>query len=592
MSGFGKEPIGKIVTGVSRQESTSPSRIQAVGRQGSLSPGRMFGRSSTTSATTAVTPKLEKQVSQNILQHDASTQKIQGAGGASHSFSEEEKQAFSEHLNICLGGDPDLTEHLPLDADSMDLFVKCHDGLLMCKLINLAVPDAIDPRAINTRPNMNVYQKTENQNLALNAAKAIGCQVINIGAQDLIEGRPILILGLIWQIIKIQLLGMISLQNFPELVLLLEEGESMQDLLKLHPELLLLRWLNYHLRKGKSSRVVKNFGSDLADSEVYSVVLNRLNAATCPLIVATDRMARATKVIENSRALGANVFIKPKDICDGNKKLNISLVAQLFNTCHGLVLEEEQKAAFDLSSLTLDDAGDSREERIFRMWINSLNIEGTYLHNLFTDLQDGYHLLKVEDKVQPGVVNWKRVSVDPKSRFKQVENANYAVDIGKLFKFSLINVGGLDIVDGNKKLILAIIWQLMRKYTLQVLQDLARYEGISEVTEDHILAWANAKAALAGRGGTMNSFRDQTLKNSLFLLELVSAIEPRAVDWSVVTSPDTHDKMILNAKYVISSAMKIGACVFITPEDIVEVKSKMLLTFLASLWMSDLARTF
>lgn len=27
------------------------------------------------------------------------------------------------------------------------------------------------------------------QNLALNAAKSIGCQVVNIGAQDLIEGR-------------------------------------------------------------------------------------------------------------------------------------------------------------------------------------------------------------------------------------------------------------------------------------------------------------------------------------------------------------------------------------------------------------------
>jgi plastin-1 len=44
-----------------------------------------------------------------------------------------------------------------------------------------------------------------------------------------------------------------------------------------------------------------------------------------------------------------------------------------------------------------------------------------------------------------------------------VENANYVVEIGKGMKFSMINVGGLDIVDGSKKLILAIIWQLMRK---------------------------------------------------------------------------------------------------------------------------------
>jgi plastin-1 len=527
-----------------------------------------------------------------VLHRELSAQKITGAGGASHTFSEEEKQAFSEHINFCLSPDPLLARHLPLNPDSMDLFEKCNDGLLLCKLINLAVSDAIDERALNTNASMNVYQKTENQNLALNAAKAIGCQVINIGAQDLIEGRPILILGLVWQIIKIQLLSQITLMNFPELVLLLEEGESMQDLMKLHPELILLRWLNYHLRKGGSSRVAKNFGSDLADSEIYSVVLNRLDPRVCPLVSGTEPMARANQAINNARNLGVNVFIKPKDICDGNKKLNISLVAQLFNTCHGLTLEEEQRAAFDLSSLTLDDAGDSREERIFRMWINSLNIEGVYIHNLFTDLQDGYNLLKVEDTVEPGCVNWKRVNVEPKSRFKKVENANYAVDIGKSFKFSLINVAGLDIVDQNKKLILAIIWQLMRKYTLQVLQNLARYEGIREITEDHIITWANAKVASAGRRTTMNSFRDQSLKNSMFLLELVSAIESRAIDWSVVTAANTQELQMMNAKYAISSAMKIGACVFITPEDIVEVKSKMLLTFLASLWMCDLARTF
>jgi plastin-1 len=53
----------------------------------------------------------------------------------------------------------------------------------------LAVPDTVDERALNTRPSMNVYQKTENQNLAINAAKSIGCQVTNIGAGDLIEAR-------------------------------------------------------------------------------------------------------------------------------------------------------------------------------------------------------------------------------------------------------------------------------------------------------------------------------------------------------------------------------------------------------------------
>jgi plastin-1 len=191
--------------------------------------------------------------------------KISGAAGA-HTFSEEEKEAFSEHINHCLSEDPHLQHLLPLDSMSMDLFDKSTNGLIMCKLINLAQYDAIDERAMNKQLNMNVYQKTENQNLALNAAKAIGCQVINIGAQDLIEGNPILILGLVWQIIKIQLLSQISLKNVPELVLLLEDDETLADFLKLHPELILLRWLNYHLAKAGSARRVKNFGSDLSVS--------------------------------------------------------------------------------------------------------------------------------------------------------------------------------------------------------------------------------------------------------------------------------------------------------------------------------------
>ncbi len=200
------------------------------------------------------------------LKRQPSERSIEGAGGASHTFSDEEKQAFSEHINFCLRSDPALATHLPLNCESMDLFEKTQDGLILCKLINLASHDSIDERAMNIKENMNVYQKTENQNLALNAARAIGCQVVNIGAQDLIEGRPILILGLVWQIIKIQLLSLISLKNFPELVVLLAEGETMADFMKLHPEVILLRWLNYHLQKAGSSRVAKNFGSDLSVS--------------------------------------------------------------------------------------------------------------------------------------------------------------------------------------------------------------------------------------------------------------------------------------------------------------------------------------
>eukprot|EP00965_Chrysotila_dentata_P125557 4151329-Pleurochrysis_carterae.AAC.1 len=47
----------------------------------------------------------------------------------------------------------------------------------------------------------------ENLNLALNAAKSIGLTVVNIGPQDLIEMRPHLVLGLVWQASDVLVLG-------------------------------------------------------------------------------------------------------------------------------------------------------------------------------------------------------------------------------------------------------------------------------------------------------------------------------------------------------------------------------------------------
>lgn len=53
----------------------------------------------------------------------------------------------------------------------------------------------------------------ENLNLALNSASAIGCTVVNIGAQDLKEGKPHLVLGLLWQIIKVGLFADIEISR-------------------------------------------------------------------------------------------------------------------------------------------------------------------------------------------------------------------------------------------------------------------------------------------------------------------------------------------------------------------------------------------
>jgi hypothetical protein len=60
----------------------------------------------------------------------------------------------------------------------------------------------------------------------------------------------------------------------------------------------------------------------------------------------------------------------------------------------------------------------------------------------------------VLDKIQPGIVEWKKVKRNPKNPYEQAENTNYCVDLGKQLRFSMVGIAGKDFLDGNSKLIL------------------------------------------------------------------------------------------------------------------------------------------
>jgi len=71
------------------------------------------------------------------------------------------------------------------------------------KMVNRSQPGTIDERALN-RGKLNIYRIHENLTLALNSAQAIGCNIVNIGPEDLQTGKPHLVLGLLWQIIRVR----------------------------------------------------------------------------------------------------------------------------------------------------------------------------------------------------------------------------------------------------------------------------------------------------------------------------------------------------------------------------------------------------
>ncbi|CAN6630895.1 fimbrin [Trichomonascus vanleenenianus] len=510
--------------------------------------------------------------------------------GITHTINEEERTEFTRHINSVLAGDADIGGRLPFPTHTFQMFDECRDGLVLSKLINDSVPDTIDTRVLNLPKKgkaLNNFQMTENANIVINSAKGIGCVVVNVHAEDIIDGREHLILGLIWQIIRRGLLSKIDIKLHPELYRLLEEDETLEQFLRLPPEQILLRWFNYHLKAANWHRRVNNFSGDVKDGENYTILLNQLASNLCSKapLQTPDLLQRAEQVLQNADKLECRKYLTPTALVAGNPKLNLAFVAHLFNTHPGLepITEEEHVEIEDF------DAEGEREARVFTLWLNSLEVDPPVI-SLFEDLKDGTVLLQAYDKVIPGSINQRFVNKRPihegepveMSRFKAVENTNYAVELGKANKFSLVGIEGADITDGNKTLTLGLVWQLMRRNIALTIQSLSK--NGREITDSDMLKWAHEQVRKGGKSATVRSFKDPNIASAVFLLDVLNGLKPGYVDYDLVSNDH-----YANAKLAISIARKLGALIWIVPEDINEVRSRLILTFVASLMALNIA---
>ncbi|KAJ6677484.1 FIMBRIN-4-LIKE [Salix purpurea] len=126
---------------------------------------------------------------------------------------------------------------------------------------------------------LNPWERNENHTLCLNSANAIGCTVENIGTQDLVEGRPHLLLGMIFLIIK-----------------------DVEELMELAPEKVFLKWMNFHPKKAGYEKPVLTFSSDLKDGKAYAYLLNILAPDHCnPSMLDTkDPKERARVILDHA----------------------------------------------------------------------------------------------------------------------------------------------------------------------------------------------------------------------------------------------------------------------------------------------------
>ncbi|KAL3321249.1 hypothetical protein Ciccas_000083 [Cichlidogyrus casuarinus] len=489
-----------------------------------------------------------------------------------HSVTEEEQIAFSGWIARNLKRDSSCQKYLPFDSSGEDLYEKCKDGIILwyiyefnaliskySKTVNISAPKTIDMRALNMGSSLTTFQMNENINLAINSARAIGCNVVNIGAADLQQGIKHLLLGLLWQK---GLLRQINIVAKAELATLLGPEESIADFAKLSPEAILLRWVNFHLKHTESDLKMDNFSFDV---KVYAYLLEQIAPkdkkrymhSARAILDAVDLVQRAEMVLQNAEQLDCRLFVRPKDILSGSQKLNLAFLANLFNNNPALDPVDEDMSNYE----------ETREEKTYRNWINSMGLKPT-INNLYTDLYNGLIIFKLCDQIQTSTVDWSKVHqkfdlMDAKSNFQYLENCNYAVQIGKDFGFSLVGVSGSDLRDGNITLTLAFLWQLMRAYTLSMLAELAgkvaemgaaenvpgntvsmqlgrsKRSGVvyAPIDESQLLAWANRQLATAKKHSRLKpklGFHDTSLNDAVLILDLIDAIKPGSVNFDVV----------------------------------------------------------
>jgi len=128
-------------------------------------------------------------------------------------------------------------------------------------------------------------------------------------------------------------------------------------------------------------------------------------------------------------------------------------------------------------------------------------------------------------------------------------------------------------------------------YTTKVLTDLGS-NGTGQIRDIEIQNWVNQTLASKEKNSKISSFKDSTISSSMAIIDLIDALVPGSIDYSVVVQdPLEYEDKLQNAKYALAMGRKIGARIYATPEHVVNVDSKMVLTVFACLMGRGMERT-
>ncbi|AFM98923.1 Ca2+-binding actin-bundling fimbrin/plastin [Encephalitozoon hellem ATCC 50504] len=105
------------------------------------------------------------------------------------------------------------------------------------------------------------------------------------------------------------------------------------------------------------------------------------------------------------------------------------------------------------------------QKKTFTKWVNEKLARGGHgeIEDMFEDLCDGVKLAHLLMVLQKDMVEYNPT---PYTRIQKMENVERVLSFIKEKKVKLINIGASDIVDGNPKLILGLIWSLISRLAI------------------------------------------------------------------------------------------------------------------------------
>ncbi|ORY55954.1 calponin homology domain-containing protein [Leucosporidium creatinivorum] len=171
------------------------------------------------------------------------------------------------------------------------------------------------------------------------------------------------------------------------------------------------------------------------------------------------------------------------------------------------------------------------QSRVFCKWLNA-RLEPRYppLTDLGSDFMDGTRLIQLVEVLTDSSLG--RYNTAPNHRVQRFENAKQALDRIKELGVHLTNIGPEDIVDGNRKLILGMIWSLVLRFSIADIQEEGTY------AKEGLLLWCQRKTK-GYEEVDVQDFRS-SWKDGLAFCALIHRHRPDLLDWESL-SKDPRD---------------------------------------------------